>query len=388
MVKVGKVYFVGAGSGNPEYLTVKASKLLKHAEVVAYDDLVHPSILELAPADAELLPIGYRAFERRPGEHPLSREVLDRLRNGKDVIRLKSGDPLVFGRTFEEIEGLEPFDIPYEIVPGISAIFGAAASFGIPLTHRNMASGINISAGNHATLKGACRETLVIYMPRRKLGELCESLLKEGYPPSTPACFIQSASTPLERKFQGTIANLCQRVQTMSEELPGLVIIGDVVGFAKKTRKPSASPWAGRRLVVARKEPGHSQLGSMLMRSGADVVNLPLMKYSETLKNSDQTPVLISKAIKLTAPTPEAILIPNSRAAKELLKHTYGFDFADLPFFVMGEKSAEVIREAGFRHIILSKTQGYEGLLEALEDYLVAKNNGFSNSALDQEQVL
>lgn len=354
-MKTGKLYFVGAGSGDPEQLTVKALRLLREADVVAYDDLVHPSLLEEAAAHAELLAIGYRAHTRREHRHPLSTEVVTRLLQGKNVVRLKSGDPMVFGRTQEEIEGLDGHGIPYEIVPGVSSAFAAAASFGIPLTHRGAASGFRVSAGNHATSEAAKPETLVVYMPRKKLAELCLSLQSEGYPADTPACFVQSVSTPLEAFHGGTIADLPQRVATIREDLPGLVIIGTVVGFAK-AEKPSL-PLSGKRIVVARHKPGPTRIGRRLAELGADVVHLPYLKYSDD-------GLLISKSIKLAAPAPDAIIVPHSSAARAFLAEDHGFSWDDRPFLVMGPQSAAVLEAHGLRNVCVSTEASYESLLE------------------------
>jgi uroporphyrinogen III methyltransferase/synthase len=349
--QTGTIYFVGAGSGDPDYLTVKAMRLLREADVVAYDDLVHPTLLEEAPASAELLAIGYRAHSRRT-DHPLSQLVLDRLLNGKNVVRLKAGDPMLFARTHEEIEGLAPYAIPYEIVPGISALFGAAASFSLPLTHRGVASGIRISAGNHATADGAAPETLGIYMPRKKLRETCGKLLEEGRSADTPACFIHSASTPLERKYVGTLATLPDLVEGIRSDLPGLVIIGDVVSLADKDPRGP-----GQRIAVARSRPGVSRIGSRLLAKGYDVVHLPFLKYADDGQ-------IISKAIKLATPVPDAIVIPHSKAARIFLQHDYGFALAGIPIYVLGPETAAVLQEAGLDHLIVRPD--YEAILEIL----------------------
>lgn len=356
-MKTGKLYFVGAGSGDPEQLTVKALRLIREADVIAYDDLVHPSLLEEASAHAELLPIGYRAFSRREDTHPLSRDVLDRLLEGKFVVRLKSGDPMVFARTQEEIEGLKDHAIPYEVVPGVSAAFAAASSFGIPLTHRGMASGFRVSAGNHAS-SGSKPETLIVYMPRKKLAELCRSLEADGYAPETPACFVQSVSTPLERIYRGKLANLPELVAPIRDDLPGLVMIGEVVNFAKD-EKPQL-PLSGKRLVVARHRPGPTRIGRRLEELGADVVHLPYLKYSDD-------GLIVSKSVKLAAPAPDAVIVPHSKAAQAFLAEDHGFDLNDLPFFVLGPQSAAVLKGRGLANVCMTPEANYESLLEAID---------------------
>jgi uroporphyrin-III C-methyltransferase len=233
----GKVLLVGAGPGDPELLTVRAHRLLTGAEVVAYDELVGPAVLALAPAGAERIAVGRR--KGAPGEpvagiHPA---VIERALAGIDVVRLKGGDPLVFGRGGEEAEALTRRGIPFEIVPGVSAALGAAASVGIPLTHREVASSVtfvtaHLRAGElelAAVTAGPPAGTLVVYMGLTRLEEVVSALVVGGRAPATPAAVVSRATLPDERTVIGDLATIAAAVREAKLETPALLIVGEVV---------------------------------------------------------------------------------------------------------------------------------------------------------------
>jgi uroporphyrin-III C-methyltransferase len=236
-VRRGKVWLVGAGPGDPELLTVRAHRLLTTARVVAYDELVSPAILALVPADAERIPVGRRANGCRHHEariHPL---VVVRALEGKDVVRLKGGDPFVFGRGGEEAEELAVARVPFEVVPGISAALGAAASAGIPLTHRDCASSVTLATAHAARDDGEpvldarlSREgTLVFYMGLGRIEATCASLVAAGRAPETPAAVVSHATLPDERVVVGTLATVVALVHEAQLEPPALLVVGEVV---------------------------------------------------------------------------------------------------------------------------------------------------------------
>lgn len=239
----GIVHLVGAGPGDPGLLTVRAATLLRVAEVVAYDELVSAPILALASTQAERIPVGHRAGDgaRSFGIHPI---VIERARAGRRVVRLKGGDPLIFGRVGEEIEELEAAGVPFEIVPGISAAQGAAAALGIPLTQRQLASDVTFVSGHD--VNGSCEGrtnwqslgsatgTIVLYMASRALGPNLERLVRAGRAPVTPALYISDATTGEQRVIKATLADLAGKVGTLGRT--ALVIVGDVI---EKRRGPT-----------------------------------------------------------------------------------------------------------------------------------------------------
>jgi uroporphyrinogen III methyltransferase/synthase len=251
----GIVHLVGAGPGDPDLLTVRAVKCLRAAEVVAYDELVSPAILALASPDAELLAVG-RRHGAGTTSYRLHPEVMARAAAGKIVVRLKAGDPLVFGRGGEEAEELAEAGIAFSIVPGISSALGAAAYAGIPLTHRLHASRVTFATGHdaddrHASrLPDAAREgtpppggTLVLFMASRKLDANVARLVAAGWSTETPAAYVASATTPEQVVVTGTLGNLAGRAAHLPRSAPAIVIVGDVVTVRARLRTLGAS-WA------------------------------------------------------------------------------------------------------------------------------------------------
>jgi uroporphyrin-III C-methyltransferase len=234
-IRRGKVWLVGAGPGDPELLTVRAHRLLATARVVAYDELVSPEILAIAPATAERIPVGRRAQGCRHHEariHPL---IIERALDGSDVVRLKGGDPFIFGRGGEEAEELAIARVPFVVVPGISAALGAAAAAHIPLTHRECAASVTFATA-HA-VEGAAdisanvtsEGTLVFYMGLGRLEETCAALVTSGRAPETPAAVISRATLPGARLVIGTLADIGARVREASIEAPAILVVGEVV---------------------------------------------------------------------------------------------------------------------------------------------------------------
>jgi uroporphyrin-III C-methyltransferase len=245
-VRRGRVWLVGAGPGDPELLTVRAHRLITGAGVLAYDELVSPAILALAPASAERIPVGRRAAGCRHHEariHPL---VVLRALAGHEVVRLKGGDPMVFGRGGEEAEELEAARVPFEVVPGISAALGAAASAGIPLTHRDCASSVTLATAHAAgpdadprLASSVPREgTVVLYMGLGRIQATCDALMAAGRAGSTPAAIVSHATLPTERVVVGTLGDIAARVREEGVEPPALLFVGEVV--ARRVASPVA----------------------------------------------------------------------------------------------------------------------------------------------------
>lgn len=235
----GRVYLVGAGPGDPELLTLRAHRLLTTARVVAHDELVGAEILKLIPDAAERIAVGRRigTCPNAPSIHPA---VLDRALRGQDVVRLKGGDPLVFGRGGEEAAELAALRIPFEIVPGVSAALGAAAYAGIPLTHRDAASSVTFATahlrqsaseqGEASLAKRVPPEgTVVLYMGLATLKETARQLVEDGRPASTPVAVVSRATTSEQRMVVADLATIAEAVAEAALPAPALVIVGDVV---------------------------------------------------------------------------------------------------------------------------------------------------------------
>lgn len=237
---VGMVHLVGAGPGDPDLLTLKAHRLLQRADVVVYDRLVSDEVLSMARRDAERVYVG----KRRANHCMPQQEINDRLvalaRAGKSVVRLKGGDPFVFGRGGEEVEALVKAGIAVEVVPGVTAALGCASSAGIPLTHRDHAQACVLVTGHLKNgtvdldwqMLSRPRQTVVIYMGAGALQQIASQLIAHGLPASTPVALIENGTTESERRVVGTLATIDRQAQRAYLTGPTLCMVGEVVGLA------------------------------------------------------------------------------------------------------------------------------------------------------------
>jgi len=244
----GKVYLVGAGPGDPDLLTVKALRLLQTADVVLHDDLVSPEILQLIPSSAQVRNVGKRSGTKTMRQEEINFLLVTLAASGLQVIRLKSGDPLIFGRAGEEIEALRRSNIAYEIVPGVTSALGAAAAAGIPLTHRQISSTLVLTTGHRApgnsdaewSRFAGSESTLVVYMPGHDYAEMAGRLATAGFAEETPCAIISRATTPQQQVHRTTISNL-HRAPNLAA--PTLLVVGEAVRFADQdTVGPAALP--------------------------------------------------------------------------------------------------------------------------------------------------
>ncbi|MEM9500729.1 MAG: uroporphyrinogen-III C-methyltransferase [Pseudomonadota bacterium] len=235
MTNTGTIYLVGAGPGDPDLLTLRAARLLENAELVVHDGLVSSEILGMAPASAEFISVAKRRSKHTLPQEDINTLLVREARKGRDVVRLKGGDPLIFGRGGEEAELAKASGVPVEIVPGISAANGAAAASQIALTHRDASSIVSFVAGqckglsdqDWSGLAGKGR-TLVIYMGVKTAPQIAEKLMADGLAPDVPIAVIENAARPEMRVARGLLAGLPDLVARERIKSPALIVIGDV----------------------------------------------------------------------------------------------------------------------------------------------------------------
>ena len=279
------VYLVGAGPGDPGLLTRRAVRLLSGADVVIHDRLVHPAVLALAADRAELIDVG-----KQPGVGPAGVDRQDEINRllvehgGRSgcVVRLKGGDPFVFGRGGEEVEVLAAAGIPFEVVPGVTSAFGAAALAGIPVTHRGLASSVTVVTGRVGddrapggvdwTSLARVGGTLVVLMGMATRAEIAQALIAGGKEPTTPVAVVEQGSLPGQRTVRTTLAHLGE-VELGS---PAIIVIGPVAALGSEPSPPVAGPLAGRSVVVTRSSVRAKGLVEALKGAGARVIEMPL----------------------------------------------------------------------------------------------------------------
>ena len=236
------VFIVGAGPGDPDLLTRKAERALRQADVVVYDRLVSDEILDLLPAGATRIFAGKAARDHHMPQEEINALLVTLAQDGKKVVRLKGGDPFVFGRGSEEAEELAKNDVPFEVVHGVTASMGCTSYAGIPLTHRGLATGVKIVTGHrkegqdldlHWASLADPASTLVIYMGLTNVDLITEKLIEHGLPADTPAAAIQNGTTPKQRTVLTTLSNLPACVRKAKLKAPTLLVIGQVVRLAK-----------------------------------------------------------------------------------------------------------------------------------------------------------
>ncbi len=285
MDEIGSVHLVGTGPGDPGLMTLRAAELLATADVVIVDALVNPVIVNRAPADAEVI---RRSGKQAPSVEEIIETMVNLAREGKRVVRLKGGDPYVFGRGGEEAIQLQAAGIPFEVVPGVSSAIAAPCYAGIPLTHRGIASGFTVVTGHEDPTKmeksvdwariARAEGTKVLLMSLARLGEITARLIENGMAPDTPAALIRKGTLPTQQTLSGTLGDIAEKANRTSLTPPVVAVIGEVVTLREELGWFEKLPLFGQRVVVTR---GLTQAGPLveaLSGQGAEVLSLPCIR--------------------------------------------------------------------------------------------------------------
>ena len=276
------VALVGAGPGDPGLVTVRGLECIRRADVIFYDNLAAPALLVHARPECEKIYVGKKRTEHALTQEQINALLVEHARAGRRVVRLKGGDPFLFGRGGEEAEALAEAGIPFEVVPGVSSAMGAAAYAGIPLTHREHTSAVTFVTG-HAVEKIDWRrvgasETIVVFMGLVTFGEIAKRLIEAGRPPATPAVAVRWATRADQRTICGTLGDLAERIAEAGLKPPTLIVVGEVVRLREKLDWFEHLPLFGKTVVVTRAREQAGVLAGKLRELGARVVDIPTIE--------------------------------------------------------------------------------------------------------------
>lgn len=286
----GIVYLVGAGPGDPGLITLKGIRCLQEAQVIIYDRLINPVLLNYASPETELVFLGKIPGSNRSRQEEINRLLVNRAKEGKVVVRLKGGDPFVFGRGGEEAEVLAAHNLPFEIVPGITSAIAVPAYAGIPLTHRGYTSSLGIVTGNQDVDKGedginwgeiaSAVGTLVILMGMANLKEITTGLVRAGREPETPAALIYCGTFSEQQTYVGTLADIAQKAAAAGLTNPAVLVVGDVVALREKLKWREKKPLFGKRVLVTRAREQAGSLSRAIAALGGEPFEFPVIKVT------------------------------------------------------------------------------------------------------------
>ncbi len=283
-----KVYLVGAGPGDPGLITLKGMEAIKKAECIVYDFLANSRLLQFAPTGAEAVYVGKKGNSKTISQAKINRLIIKKAREGKTVVRLKGGDPFIFGRGGEEAEELKKAGIAFEVIPGVTSAIAAPAYAGIPLTHRDMASSVTFITGQESPIKqrpniawdrlSTGRGTLVFLMGWKNLPFIAQKLLQNNWDPKTPVALIRWGTMPKQVCVTGNLENITAVAEAAELMPPVTVVVGDVVRLRDELNWFESRPLFGRRILVTRAEEQAGGFSALLEEHGAEAISFPVIK--------------------------------------------------------------------------------------------------------------
>jgi uroporphyrinogen III methyltransferase / synthase len=395
--RAGVVYLVGAGPGDPGLMTARSLELIASAEAIFYDRLIPPGALDGAREDAELVYVGKQPGVPSVPQEEIGERMIEAARSGKSVVRLKGGDPFVFGRGGEEGEALRAAGIEFEVVPGVTAGVAATAYAGIPVTHRDDASAVAFVTGHEDPHKEESAidwpalarfpGTLVFYMGVKRLAQNTESLIGAGRDPEEPAAAIERGTWPGQRTVAATLGTIAEAVEREAVKAPALIVVGEVAHRREKLAWLERRPLHGRRVVVTRARAQASGLAVTLRGLGAEVVELPAIRIEPRIDSDEVKRVAagvgVYDLICLTSPNGVRLLFEAMEAA--------GLDaraLAGVTVAAIGPGTARALAERGVLADVVPERFVAEGLIEALEDEEVAGARVLVARAAEARDVL
>ncbi len=371
----GIVYLVGAGPGDPKLLTLRGKECLEQADVVLYDYLANPALLAHAPSRAERIYVGRRGKGKYPAQDDINRLLIDRAHQGNVVVRLKGGDPFVFGRGGEEAEALAAAGIAFEVVPGVTAAVAAPAYAGIPVTHRTLASTVTFVTGHEDPEKpetllewpklASSHGTLVFLMGMKNLRSIVSNLLAEGRPSTTSVAIIRWGTRAAQHTVVGSLSDIVEKAEAAKLEPPTVIVVGEVVRLRAQLNWFEQRPLFGKRVMMTRAKEQAAELASLLAAYGAEPVEAPTIHIGPP---ADWTPV--DRAIASIDAYQWVIFTSVNGVAQFMTRlRTIGFDarcLAGRTICCIGPRTAQELEKFGVRADMIPEEYQAEGLLAAL----------------------
>ena len=375
---VGRVFLVGAGPGDPELLTIRGRRYLEEADVVFYDRLVDRRLLGHAPKDAELVHVGKRPGGPRDWQAEINALLIDRARHGKRVVRLKGGDPFIFGRGGEEVAALAEAGIPFEVVPGITSAIAAPTYAGIPLTHRGVSSSATIVAGSKSPdsaesavdwdLLAKSEGTLSLLMGWENLPSIAKALIDGGRGEDTPAAVIQWGTWSNQKTVIGTLDSIAESAQQAGLSNPVVVVVGEVVNLRQVSRWFDNRPLFGKRVLVTRSRTQSADLVELFERVGAEPVEVPTIEIQPAEDFSEVDAELAR------LPKYDWVVLTSTNTVEQLFERldTLGRDARLLHgsrVAAIGTATAASLRERGIVADLVSRESVSQSLIDDLGDW-------------------
>ena len=372
---MGSVILVGAGPGDPGLLTQKGRQAIENAQVVVYDRLVSPAILSLIPKDAEKINVGKESSNHLVPQEEINRILLRKAQEDKRVVRLKGGDPFLFGRGGEELELLEAAGIPFQVVPGVTSALSVPAYAGIPVTHRDFCSSVHIITG-HARAGAELSidfdalkrtgGTLVFLMGVTSLPKICKGLLDAGMAPDIPAAVIEKGTCPGQRKLISTLEKLPSEAEKAGVKSPAIIVVGKVCSLSNRFDWFDCLSLKGKTVVVTRPEDRSGTLTQRLRELGAEVVDYPCIRTVAREENPELEEAIGNlsryRCLVFTSPAGPEIFFRRLRAAGRDARALSGLTLA-----AIGPKTAKALEKHGVTADLVPETYDSDHLAKALE---------------------
>ena len=372
---MGSVILVGAGPGDPGLLTQKGRQAIENAQVVVYDRLVSPAILSLIPRDAEKINVGKESSNHLVPQEEINRILLRKAQEDKRVVRLKGGDPFLFGRGGEELELLEAAGIPFQVVPGGTSALSVPAYAGIPVTHRDFCSSVHIITGHaragaelHIDFEALRRTggTLVFLMSVSSLPRICRGLLDAGMAPDMPAAVVERGTLPRQRKLVSTLEKLPSEAEKAGVKSPAIIVVGKVCALSSRFDWFDGLPMKGKTVVVTRPEDRSGTLTQRLRELGAEVVDYPCIRTVAREENPELEEAMENlsryRCLVFTSPAGPEIFFRRLRAAGRDARALSGLTLA-----AIGPKTAKAMERFGVTADLVPETYDSDHLAKALE---------------------